>query len=148
MPGPGRKPSGLKVVSGTTRKDREPEQAVELPTIDAVPDAPDWLPNAHAIKEWKRLAPILVANKLLTEAGLAALAHLCALHGKIVQLYAAGEAPAAALVSQYRNLLNDFGSPPAAQGKVKAGTPTQAGNTFSRNGVRPVGSPRAPGDGR
>ena len=148
MPGPGRKPTRLKVISGTAQPCRSSLAAVELPTIGAVPDAPDWLPNAHAIKEWNRLAPILVANKLLNEAGTMALAHLCALHGKIVQLYAAGEAPAASLVSQYRNLLNDFGIPPAAQAKVKAVTPTQAGNTVTSNGVRPVASPRAPGDGR
>lgn len=136
MPGPGRKPTRLKVISGTTQPCRAIAATVALPAVDAVPDAPDWLPNAHAIKEWNRLAPILVANKLLTEAGLAALAHLCALHGKIVQLYAAGEAPAAALVSQYRNLLNDFGIPPAAQGKVKAAAAERAGNAFARNGKR------------
>ena len=136
MSGPSRKPTRLKVISGTTQPCRAIAATVALPTIDAVPDAPDWLPNAHAIKEWNRLAPILVANKLLAEAGLAALAHLCALHGSIVQLYAAGLSPAASLVSQYRNLLNDFGIPPAAQGKVKAVTPTQAGNTFARNGKR------------
>ncbi len=136
MSGPSRKPTRLKVISGTTQPCRAIAATVALPAVDAVPDAPDWLPNAHAIKEWKRLAPILVANKLLTEAGTMALAHLCALHGKIVQLYAAGEAPAAALVSQYRNLLNDFGIPPAAQGKVKAAAAERAGNAFARNGKR------------
>lgn len=138
MPGPGKKPAGLKVISGTTQPCREPAAAVALPTVDSVPEPPDWLPNAHAIKEWRRLAPILVANKLLTEAGLAALAHLCALHGKIVQLYTAGEAPAASLVSQYRNLINDFGLTPVAQGRVKAAAPEPEGNAFTRNGKRPA----------
>lgn len=138
MPGPGRKPTRLKVISGTTQPCRAIAATVALPAVDAVPDAPDWLPNAHAIKEWRRLAPILVANKLLTEAGLAALAHLCALHGKIVQLYTAGEAPAASLVSQYRNLINDFGLTPVAQGRVKAAAPEPEGNAFTRNGKRPA----------
>lgn len=138
MSGPSRKPTRLKVISGTTQPCRAIAATVALPAVDAVPDAPDWLPNAHAIKEWRRLAPILVANKLLTEAGLAALAHLCALHGKIVQLYTAGEAPAASLVSQYRNLINDFGLTPVAQGRVKAAAPEPEGNAFTRNGKRPA----------
>lgn len=136
MPGPGKKPAALKVIAGTTRKDREPSGTVELPSINDIPAAPDWLPNAHAVKEWNRLTPILVANKLLTEAGLQALGHLCALHGKIVQLYAAGEAPNASLVSQMRNLINDFGLTPVAQGKVKPAGEGPKTNAFSNNGKR------------
>ena len=105
-----RKPTSLKVVAGTDRPCRRPESApVEMPALDHIPDPPDWLPNAHAVKEWQRLAPILTANKLLTEAGLSALGQLCALHGKVVQLYAAGEAPVASMVAQLRGLMNDFG---------------------------------------
>lgn len=137
MPGPGKKPAGLKVVAGTSRKDREPEAAIEMPSLDTIPEPPDWLPNSHAIKEWNRLAPILVANKLLTDGGLSALAQLCALHGKVVQLYAAGEAPVASMVAQLRNLINDFGLTPVAQGKVKAVGEGPAKNAFSNNGKKP-----------
>ena len=136
MPGPSKKPRTLKVIAGTDRKDREPDNVVDLPTISNVPPAPDWLPNAHAKKEWDRLAPILVANKLLTEAGLQALGHLCALHGKTVQLYAAGEAPNASMVGQLRNLINDFGLTPVAQGKVKPAGEGPTSNAFSKNGKR------------
>ena len=128
-----RKPTSLKVVAGTDRPCRRPESApVEIPALDHIPDPPDWLLNAHAVKEWQRLAPILTANKLLTEAGLSALGQLCALHGKVVQLYAAGEAPVASMVAQLRGLMNDFGLTPVAQGKVKAGgDETKAGNKFA-----------------
>ena len=128
-----RKPTSLKVVAGTDRPCRRPESApVEIPALDHIPDPPDWLTNAHAVKEWQRLAPILTANKLLTEAGLSALGQLCALHGKVVQLYAAGEAPVASMVAQLRGLMNDFGLTPVAQGKVKAGgDETKAGNKFA-----------------
>ena len=128
-----RKPTSLKVVAGTDRPCRRPESApVEMPALDHIPDPPDWLPNAHAVKEWKRLAPILTANKLLTEAGLSALGQLCALHGKVVQLYSAGEAPVASMVAPLRGLMNDFGLTPVAQGKVKAGgDETKAGNKFA-----------------
>jgi hypothetical protein len=138
MPGPGKKPTPLKAVAGTGRKDREPANVVELPLLDYVPEPPDWLPNAHATKEFNRLAKILHANKLLTEAGLSALGMLCALHGKIVQLYAAGESPTGHLMAQYRNLTNDFGLTPVAQGKVKASGAEPASNPFKRNGTRPT----------
>lgn len=137
MPGPGKKPTSLKVVAGTERRDRAAPPLVDLLVIDQVPKHPDWLPNAHAVKEWKRLAPILVANKLLTEGGLSALGMLCALHGKIVQLFAAGEAPTGHMVAQWRNITNDFGLTPVAQGKVKPTESEPAMNKFSQRGKRP-----------
>jgi len=136
MPGPGRKPAGLKMVSGTERKDRSPESHIDLPIVSVTPDAPDWLPNSHAVKEWDRLARILTANKLLTEGGLSALGMLCALHGKLVQLWAAGEAPTGHMMAQYRNLINDFGLTPVAQGKVKPVGAEEKGNKFASNGKR------------
>ena len=120
-----RKPTNLKVVAGTARPDRLGPPIVDLPLVDNVPQAPDWMPNAHAIKEWNRLAPILHANKLLTEAGLSTLGQLCALYGKVVQLYAAGEAPVASMVAQLRALSNDFGLTPVAQGKVRPNGDTE-----------------------
>jgi phage terminase small subunit len=139
MPGPAKKASHLKSVSGTTRPDREPPvAAVELPTISEVPDPPDWLPNAHAMKEWKRLAPVLVNNRLLTDAGLMAFGHLCSLHGKLVQLWAAGESPTGHLLSQYRALINDFGLTPVAQGKVKPSGEQAKENPFKKNGRKPA----------
>ena len=130
-----RKPSHLKSVAGTNRPDRESPTFVDLPLVGELPQAPDWLPNAHAIKEWNRLAPILFANRLLTEAGLSALGMLCSLHGKIVQLYAAGESPNAAMMSQHRALSNDFGLTPVAQGKVKGATKeTAPSNPFAKYG--------------
>ena len=136
---PPRKPEHLKVLAGTTRKDRPPKPPEPPPedigeefpdaendaTIDMElvllpnPPAPVWLPNIHAKREWARLAPLLVKHKLLTVGGLSPLGMLCALHGKIVQLYSAGEAPPAAMLGTYRSLINDFGLTPASQGKVK-----------------------------
>jgi phage terminase small subunit len=132
MPRPS-KPHNLKVVAGTARPDRI-APVVELPVIGEVPSAPSWLPNAHAVMEWDRLARVLVANRLLTEGGLSSLGHLCALHGKIVQLHAAGESPNAALVAQWRGLANDFGLTPVAQGKVRPHGEEPAKNEFSNNG--------------
>jgi hypothetical protein len=65
------------------------------------------------------------------------LGHLCALHGKIAQLYAAGEAPTGHMVAQYRGLANDFGLTPVAQGKVKqSGEAAKPSGKFAGIGKR------------
>ena len=137
MPGPGKKPSALKLISGTVQPCREVAAGVSLPVLDAAPPTPDWL-GVQAVKEWDRLAPMLVANGLLTEGGLSALAMLCALHGKLVQEWQAGITPRAALLREHRNLGNDFGLSPVAQGKVRMGEAKPAGNRFTTNGRRPT----------
>jgi hypothetical protein len=106
---------------------------LDLPLVDGPPPAPNWLPNAHAVNEFNRLARILHANGLLTEVGISPLAMTCALFGKLVQLWSAGETPSGHLYAQYRALINDFGMTPVAQGKVRPGSKESA-NKFSKNG--------------
>lgn len=132
MAGPPKRPTHLKAISGTERPDRAAPVGVVLPTLDAVPAPVDWLPNAHATNEWRRLAPILVANKLLTEADLSAFGHLCALHGKMVQLWSAGESPTGHMVAQYNALAAAFGLSPAWRGKVKPVADKEKGNAFGQ----------------
>ena len=105
---------------------------MELPPVDAVPDPPDWLPNTHAVKEWHRLAPILVANKLLSVGDLSTLAHLCAVHGKLVQLWAAGESPTGHMLAQYNALAGSFGLSPGWRSKVKPIGDQDETNKFSK----------------
>lgn len=114
-----KKPKNLKIISGTIQKCRENRSSLEPTLIQEVPSPPDWLPNTHAVKEWNRLAPILIANKLLTDLGLSAFAVMCALHGKIIQLFGAGEMPTGHMLAQYRNLANDFGLTPVSQEKIQ-----------------------------
>jgi phage terminase small subunit len=131
-----RKPTHLKVVAGTAQPCRAEAPHVELPLVESAPTAPDWLPNAHAIKEWDRLASILTANRLLTEASLSTLGVLCATHGDLVDDWARGNKPTAAAVGLYRNLANDFGLTPVAQGKVRAGGDEAKSNKFNAIGKR------------
>lgn len=133
-----RKPAALKALAGTTRANRVVEE-IELPILEQIPACPDWMPNAHAVKEWNRLVPILMGVKLLTQGTLGPLAHYCALHGKAIQLYAAGESPTASMLGTLRNMANDFGLTPVSQGKVKsAGGEPDKGNAFAGNGRRPA----------
>lgn len=139
MPGPSKKPAVVKSLRGTKRKDRaQPEPEVSLDPLTELPDAPDWLPNSHAVKEWERLGPILISLGLLTDASLSPFAHMCALHGKVLQLWNAGETPTGHLYSQYLKFCDGFGLTPASLGKVGAGTGGQKkpGNKFSGNGKR------------
>jgi phage terminase small subunit len=131
MPRP-RKPTALKVLAGTLRRDRDAGLQMMPACVVCAPPAPDWLPNAYAVTEWERLAPILAANGLLFEGSLSALAVLCALHGRLATLWAAGEAPTAALIAGYRALASDFGLTPIAAGKVRPATPQRI-NPFAAN---------------
>jgi phage terminase small subunit len=132
MPGPPRKPSHLKAVSGTAQPCRAAPPSVEFEPLADIPDPVDWLPNAHSVNEWRRLAPILVANKLLAPADLSSFGHMCALHGKMVQLWAAGEAPTGHMVAQYIALASAFGLSPTWRGKVKPIGDQDKANTFSK----------------
>jgi phage terminase small subunit len=92
------------------------------------------MPNEHAVKEWNRLGAILVTNRLLTEAGITIFGMVCALHGKLVQMWASGETPTGHIMAQYRSMVNDFGLTPAAQSKVKPFGKEDEDNPFARNG--------------
>jgi phage terminase small subunit len=129
-----KKISHIKKISGTAQPCRTEIPLVEYEAIDYVPEPPDWLPNHWAVKEWERLAPFLHRYKLLNEGALASLGMLCSLHGKCIQLFQAGECPNASMVGAYRNLVNDFGLTPVAQGKVKPMNNEEKGNKFASNG--------------
>jgi phage terminase small subunit len=131
MPGPPKRASHLKIISGTDVPKRRAE-GTELPPLTEIPDPPDWLPNAHSVTEWKRLAPILVANKLLAEADVSPFGHMCALHGKMVQLWVAGEAPTGHMVNQYNALASAFGLSPAWRSKVKPIGTKDSTNKFAK----------------
>lgn len=125
------KPPHLKSITGSKKP---VVKGVDVPVLAEVPAAPDWLPNSHALNEWNRLSAFLVANRMMTEGGLSGLGVLCALHGKLVQLWSAGECPTGHMLAQYRSLINDFGLTPIAQGKVKQVGEREQGNAFARNG--------------
>lgn len=133
------KPEHLKVISGTSRADRKPEPgAADIPAIDEMPQMPAWLTSQHGQDEWRRLGPILLRHRLLTEANVNAFASLCALHGAIVQFYAAGTVPSNGMLGQHRALLMQFGLTPASASKARAhgGGGGESANPFGRNGRR------------
>jgi glutathione S-transferase len=62
-----------------------------------------------AVAEFRRLAQVLGANRLLTAGNTALLAHLAMLHARITATWLSGETPTAALLAIYRRLSGDLG---------------------------------------
>lgn len=122
-----RKPNNLKVLNGSRRIDETP--GLDLPKVDTLPAAPDWLPNPQAVEEFDRLAEILSTNGLLTKGNVSALAVMAALFGSITQIYRGGSVPTGALISQYRASCSDFGLQPAHSHKVTPAD-TKKSNAF------------------
>jgi hypothetical protein len=110
MPGPAKVPAHLKLLRGTLM--RPPPQDAStpaLPVLDVEPSPPPWLKDAEALREWKRLAPVLTANRLLHEGNIGLLAQLCAVHGRLVKIWSSEGSANAALVMTYRMLSNSLG---------------------------------------
>ena len=98
-----RRPPTLKLLSGTSRPDRAAPEGPALPALDGVPPAPDWLKkNSHAFREWQRLAPLMVANKLLHTGNLGLFVQCCAIYGRLAEIWASGDTPAASLLATHR----------------------------------------------
>lgn len=129
MPMP-RKPNRIKDIAGSV-KPRVPE--VDLPPVEQVPEPPEWLPTQESITEWRRLVPILVANRLLSSGDLPALANYCALHGRIAEIWAAGLTPPSAILAQFVSLGNAFGLAPAWRAKVKPLDEGSKQNPFAKH---------------
>lgn len=130
-----KKPPQLKVISGTTRKDRDEGANMTFPTMASVPEPPSWL-SVEAVNEFNTLASMLFTNGLLTEGSLSPLAHLAALHSELVKHWRAGACPSGHLVAQYRALAGDFGLTPVSRSKITTGTQTAKINKFANNGKR------------
>jgi P27 family predicted phage terminase small subunit len=71
-----RKPTALKLLQGTHRKDRAPKNEPKPPAGDRPPSPPSFLAGL-ALKEWKRLANRLHSVGLLTEVDRSKFAMYC-----------------------------------------------------------------------
>jgi hypothetical protein len=109
MPGPRKTPRHLKLLKGTLQPCRDSPAGVALPALDGVPIPPVWMTDLTAIAEFRRLASVLMANRLLTAGNVALLAHLAMLHARITASWMADETPTAALLTVYRRLSGDLG---------------------------------------
>ncbi|AHM56400.1 phage terminase, small subunit, P27 family [Peptoclostridium acidaminophilum DSM 3953] len=82
--GPAPKPTNLKVLQGNPGKRQLNESEPVFPIGSEVPNPPAHL-SRYAKKEWKRIAPLLHKNGLLTEADIAALGAYCQAYNRWVE---------------------------------------------------------------
>ena len=79
------KPTKLKVLQGTDRKDRINENEPMPMEIDKLPDPP-WHLDYYAKKEWQRAGEVLINAGLLTHADLSLFADYCRVHAYVIRI--------------------------------------------------------------
>ena len=113
---PGKKP--------TTLLESEP---VVIPITEA-PNPPRKL-NREAKKEWDRVIPFCIRNRIIGVEALGLLCTYCYLHSQEVKCEKAGELLPAAYLAQYRMLAEIFGFTPAGRARIKVGNAEKTDET-------------------
>jgi phage terminase small subunit len=129
MPGRPRKPTALKVVEGTFRKDRANADEPKFEPLTEIPAPPRKL-KAEARREWDRVIEFVFKNRICGAEALSILATYCSVHAAIVAGEKKGEF-SAGLLAQYRALGERFGIDPASRGKIKSAKPAQPKNEWA-----------------
>ena len=127
MPNNKRKPTQLKVLQGTARRDRlNPDEP--CPDVES-PEPPDFLLPA-ARDEWDRIVPILIDLKMISKTDQVAIALYCQTWGRILEVenILKGDLDADthlkylrisnSLNDQARKFITEFGLSPASRSRV------------------------------
>ncbi len=138
MAGVGRKkkPTNLKMLEGTFRKDRQNKN--EPIPENKIPVAPEHL-SEEGLNEWRRITPILFDLGLLSDLDMATLAMYCQVWGRVVKYEKIIEKEGELLITEKGNTilspnmwvvnkameqchkyLTEFGMTPASRAKVTA----------------------------
>src|SRR3954469_20555970 len=132
MPGPKRSARHLRLMKGTLERGRDDMPAtIGILAFDGTPNPPSWMQNRDALDEWGRLAPLLLANRLLTPGNINALSTYCQMQGEFVALYRAGKIPTAAHLTAHRRIAGDLGL-----SAIRAPGAVRKENIFANN-IRP-----------
>ena len=139
----GRKPQtdSQKKAKGETRPSRLKSvdaDVLDFPPVLKMPEPPDWVQKKPvAVEEWKRCTGLLYGQKVLTDADLMLLGHLCMLHADLLEQY---EAPrvqvSAADRSQLRMYAAEFGLSPSSRSRIGGGESGKSKNSFNTNGKK------------
>lgn len=133
MPGPAKQPEKVARLKGTYQPCRAPDPHLEAPTLDTVPEPPEWMTGGLALNLWKRRATMLVGMGVLAEVDTEFLAIFVSLEAKIIKLQEAGELPHASMLSQYKAFANELGIGPASRMKFKLPEKEKKTNKFARD---------------
>ena len=133
------KPVHLKALAGDIRPCRDNSKIEAMANIELLtelPEAPNWLPNHFSVTSWDTTGRLLITNKLLASVDLQMFGQLCALEGKIIQLYTAGESPNASQIASLTGMYLQFGMSPMSRQKILTPKEKPADNKFAKNGTR------------
>ena len=124
---------GLKLISGTDRPVRRPAKPdIVIQAIDYIPEPPDWMADPHALREWERLCPILVHNKILDELNLSTFAAMCGTYGVVIGMFSGDCDFNPSISAQYLKYCSEFGLTPAARGKLRSNADPAPQNKFAK----------------
>jgi phage terminase small subunit len=139
----GRKPQtdSQKKAKGETRPSRLASvnaDVLEFPAVPELPTPPAWVEQKpKAVEEWERVTGLLYGQKVLTDADLMLLGHMCMLHADLLEQY---ETPrvqvSAADRSQLRMYAAEFGLSPSSRTRIGAGDGGKGKNPFNTNGKK------------
>jgi len=110
-----RKPNAIRELEGTERLGRFEE--VEMSEAVDLKPPPGLIDNVHARRLWKAYSTELYNCGVLAEVNKNPLAILCNTEALLIDQYQSGEPPNAALQTQWRLLLTEFGLTPTTRSK-------------------------------
>jgi phage terminase small subunit len=128
MAGRKRKPTKLKILQGTARKDRmtKNEPQPEL----GMPDIPDWL-SPEGIEEWGRVMAGMGGLGVIAKIDAGALAMYCQLMGKFVKAQREGLPVLSAEIAQIRALMAAFGLEPSSRARLSGTNQNDPSNRWA-----------------
>ncbi len=129
----GRKPDTAKAKKGKgeTRPSRATVNVIEFPKASALPAAPDWM-NEDGKIFWQHTGELLIAQRAMAAADLAAFAQLAQFHGRLIDYARRGVLPTPAELAQFRIFCAEFGLTPTSRTRV-GGSSHNPKNPFLRN---------------
>jgi P27 family predicted phage terminase small subunit len=137
------KPSELKLLTGNPGKRPVRAAAPAGKTRHKAPAAPDWLP-ADGQREWRRVAPLLLAMRVLRDTDLSALAVYCEAYARFREARRALDVdglttdtgtgsikahPATTIlnqaIAQMHSFMTEFGLTPSSRSRVASEAPSE-----------------------
>ena len=124
------KPTALKVLEGTARKDRtNPDEPKYEPLADGTP--PDTLRDGRAVAIWHELYSVLSGKGVVTTADRLALTELCNQQSEADEIRAKGDSPGPGDKTQLRLMYCEFGLTPSSRSRVSGVGEKKKKNAFA-----------------
>lgn len=122
-----------KKAKGTFQPCRAIGDVLEFPVVESTPAAPEWVID-EGLTLWNEMVPLMMTQRVLTNADLHAMAHMCKLHAELIDGYSRKIRATASDLSQLRMYFSEFGMTPASRTRIGKTSETEEKNKFKRNG--------------